>query len=120
MREETAAAFSWSAGWSREAATGASGGAVRSASAAGRSVTFRFTGRAVGWFARRGPGQGFAQVRVDGVLVASVSLEASAPQPSRVVWRRSWGAVADHAVRIRLLGTTGRPRVEVDAFQVVR
>jgi hypothetical protein len=120
LREETAAAFSWSAGWSREAATGASGGAVRSASAAGRSVTFRFSGRAIGWFARRGPGQGFAQVRVDGVLVSTVNLEAWALQPSRVVWRRSWGAVADHAVQIRLLGTTGRPRVEVDAIQVVR
>lgn len=120
MFEETSAAFSWSAGWSREAATGASGGAVRSAAAAGRSVTFRFSGRAVGWFARRGPGQGFAQVRVDGVLVSTINLEASALQPSRVVWRRSWGAAGAHTIQVRLLGTVGRPRVEVDAFQVVR
>jgi hypothetical protein len=120
LHEETAAAFSWSAGWSREAATGASGGAVRSASAAGRSVTFRFSGRAVGWFARRGPGQGFAQVRVDGVLVSTVNLEASALQPSRVIWRKSWGTAGAHSIQVRLLGTTGRPTVEVDAFQVVR
>ena len=120
LHEETSRAFSWSSGWSRVAATGASGGAVRFATAAARTATFRFSGRAVGWFARRGPGQGFAQLRVDGVLVSTISLEAATLQPSRLVWRRTWTSSAGHTIQVRLLGTTGRSYVEVDAFEVVR
>ena len=118
--EETSGSFTWSSGWTRVAAASASGGAVRSATAARRAATFRFSGRAVGWIARRGPGEGFAQVWVDGKLATTVSLETPTAQAPKVVFRRSWAAAGSHAVRIVVLGTAGRPTVEIDAFMVVR
>jgi hypothetical protein len=120
LAQETSSLFRWSSGWVREPATGASGGAVRSAASANRTATFRFTGRAVGWVARRGPGQGFAQVRVDGVLVATVSLEASSLGPSQVVWRKGFATTGTHSVQVRLLGTSGRARVEIDGMLTIR
>ena len=120
LYQESSSAFAWSSGWTRRLASGASGGAVRDATVAGRSATFRFSGRGVGWFARKGPGNGFAQVRVDGVLVATVNLESATAQPPRVLWRQTWAATRAHVVQVRLLGTAGRPRVEVDAFEVLR
>ena len=118
--EENASLLRWSSGWTRAAQPGASGGAVKFATSAGRSVTFTFTGRSVGWFAQRGPGQGFAQVRVDGVLVATVNVERATVAPSAVVWRTAWTASGTHRVTITTLGTAGRPRVELDAIEVVR
>jgi hypothetical protein len=118
--EETSSVFAWSSGWTRSTAPGSSGGAIRSASAPGATATVRFTGRSVGWYARRGPGQGFAQVWVDGVLLATVNLEATAVQPSLAVYRRTWSSSGAHTLKIRVLGTLGRPAVEVDAVEVVR
>ena len=63
---------------------------------------------------------GFAQVWVDGKLTATIDLRAGSMQPSRVVWRRTWAQVGTHTVRIRALGTVGRPRVEIDAFVILR
>ncbi len=120
LHQETSRSITWSPGWIREAAPGASGGAVRATGAGGSVTVFRFTGRAVAWFARRAPAQGFAQVWVDGVLASTVSLGASTTQPSRPVWRRNWGSSGSHVVRILVLGTAGRERVELDAFEVIR
>ena len=78
------------------------------------------TGQAVGILAPRGPGHGWAQVYVDGALVATVNLSSAAAQGARVVWQRSFGAVGAHTVRVRTLGTVGHPRVAVDGFAVLR
>jgi hypothetical protein len=33
-----------------------------------------------------------------------------------VVWTYSWDSTATHRVTVRVLGTSGRPRIDVDAF----
>jgi hypothetical protein len=33
-----------------------------------------------------------------------------------IVWRKSWTAPGSHTVQVRVLGTSGRPRVDADAF----
>lgn len=120
LYQEGSAGFTWSTAWHRAAAPGASGGAVRAATAAGATARFRFSGHAVGWIAARGPGNGFARVYVDGALVATVNLEASGRQPPRVVWRQRWSKVGTHVVTVKVLGSGGRPRVEIDAMEVLR
>jgi hypothetical protein len=110
----------WAWSWTRIAASGAVGGHVRTASLTGAAVTFRFTGSGVGIVAPRAPGQGFAQVYVDGVLTATIDLGAPSPTASRVVWSKSWPTAGSHVVRIRNLATTGRPAITIDAFSVLR
>jgi hypothetical protein len=68
---------------------------------------------------RNGPSRGTATVSVDGHVVATVSLRASATGSARIVFERSWSAVGNHTIRIRVSGTTGHPRVDLDGFVVL-
>ncbi|HSH22369.1 MAG TPA: fibronectin type III domain-containing protein, partial [Candidatus Caenarcaniphilales bacterium] len=79
-----------------------------------------FEGRSVSWISTRGPGRGRARVFIDGVLAATVDLYASGTQYRRVVFSRSWAQAGPHRIEIQVLGTSGRPRVDVDAVVVVR
>jgi hypothetical protein len=62
------------------------------------------------------PSRGIAVVRVDGVKVATIDLYRASLRTRVVVWTYSWDSAATHRVKIRVLGTSGRPRVDVDAF----
>jgi hypothetical protein len=85
----------------------------------GARATLAFEGRSVSWMATRGPKRGKARVFVDGVRVATVDLYASSNQYRRVVFSKSWTEAGSHTIEIRVLGTSGRPRVDVDAVVVV-
>jgi hypothetical protein len=104
--------------WTTSSSTVYWGGRVRSASRAGARATIAVTGRSVEWVARKGPTRGRAQVYVNGVLVATVDLYASTYQNQRVAWAANWSTSATRTISIRVLGTSGRPRVDVDAFVV--
>jgi spore germination protein YaaH len=120
LPQETTSGPVWSAGWKTASVAQCSGGTVRYASAAGARVTHVFTGRAIGWVTTLGPDRGAAKVYVDGVLVATVDLHAAATAYRRVAFATSWSASGTHTLRIIVVGTAGRPRVDVDAFEIVR
>jgi hypothetical protein len=94
------------------------GGKVRASSGAGARATFSATGRSVEWVARKGPTRGRAQIYVNGALVATVDLDASTYQNQRVVWAGNWSTSATRTISIKVLGTSGRPRVDLDAIVV--
>ena len=118
--QETSAALTWAGTWTRAAVSGASGGYVRSSSQSGARATFTASARAIGWVAFRGPNRGKATMYVDGTAVATVDLYATSVQPARVVFARSWASTGTHVVAAQVAGTTGRPRVDVDAFVALR
>jgi hypothetical protein len=115
-RQENSSAITYEGSWRRGALSGAYGGYVTRASAAGSEATFRFTGREVAWVSTMSPSRGIAVVRVDGVKVATIDLYRESLRTRAVVWTYSWDSAATHRVKIRVLGTSGRPRVDVDAF----
>ena len=92
------------------------GVAVRSSSQAGAKASIMFTGRAIAWVGSKGPDRGKADVFVDGQKVATIDLWASSTQDRRVLWTKSWSSSDSRRVTIKVLGTTGRPRVDVDGF----
>jgi hypothetical protein len=57
---------------------------------------------------------------VDGRVVATVSLNTPANAFRRLVFARSWGRSGTHTIRIVVLGTAGHPRIDLDAFVIVR
>jgi hypothetical protein len=120
LHQESSTALAWSGTWSRYGVTGASGGAVRGSTQAGAKASFTASMRSVGWVAVRGPTRGKASVYVDGVLIRTVDLYASTTQPARIVFTRSLTSTATHTVTVRVVGTSGRPRVEVDALVMLR
>lgn len=119
--DQGAAAITYPTGaWSTVEFTGAYGGLVRHASAAGAKARFTFTGRGVAWVAPKAASRGYAEVWVDGAKVATVNSYSDTHQRRQVLFQRSWGSSGTHTVEVRVLGTknaaaTGT-RVDVDAF----
>jgi protocatechuate 3,4-dioxygenase beta subunit len=120
LSQQSTSAVAWHGTWKTVKATAASGGSYKVASKRGASVTYTFTGRAVAWVAMRGKGFGKAAVSVDGAKPVTVDLRSGSTQSRRIVFSKSWAASARHTVKVTCLATAGHPRVDVDAFTVVR
>lgn len=118
--QDTSGSITYAGSWSDTALTGAYGGTVASSSTGGSTATFAFTGRAVGWVSTNGPDRGQAQVFVDGVLVQTIDLVAASQQIRKIVFGKSFSSSASHTIQVKVVGTTGRPRTDVDAFVVAR
>jgi subtilisin len=115
---EGTSAATWSSGWSRVSNSNALGGSYRYATASGASVTFRFTGRAVAWVARTASTLGNARVYLDGSSLGLVGLGGSSAW-RQVVFARDVSS-GSHTLKIVVLATSGRPRIEVDGWLVMQ
>lgn len=109
----------YSGTWRRAAVQGAHDGYVKYATASGASAKFRFTGKDVAWVTAKTPGSGRARIYVDGSYVGTVDLYSSKSLLRRLVFARSWSASGSHTLEVRVVGTAGRPRVDVDSFLVI-
>lgn len=98
----------------------ASGGGTRYSTEPGARATLSFSGRAIGVVAQRGPGRGLADILVDGKKVATIDLQAVSLQQRRVVYSVRWSSLGKHIISIVVAGTNGHPRVDLDAFVVLR
>ena len=107
--------------WSRRESGRYLGGATRMTTQSGAKASFTFTGRAVGYVTWMSQSRGKARIYVDGVSQGTFDLGRSyyAPKPV-VAWERSWPTAGTHTVTVVALGTSGRPRVDLDAFAVVK
>jgi hypothetical protein len=97
-----------------------SGGSARYASAAGASASYTFTGRSIGFVTSRGPYRGAVRIYVDGVLATTIDLYAATDTFRYVAFARTWSTSGTHTIKAVVVGTAGRPRVVVDAFEVLR
>jgi hypothetical protein len=113
---ENNARISYSGTWSTVTASFYLNGAARKSTRLGSKASITFTGRSLAWISRRGPDRGKAEVYVNGTRVATIDLRATTYQNQRVVWTGSWSSSVSRKVTIRVLGTKGRPRVDLDAF----
>jgi hypothetical protein len=83
-------------------------------------VTYTFTGRSVAWVGLKAPTRGKAQVYVNGVFKATIDLHSATPLKQRIVWSVNYTTSATRTITIKVLGTPGRPRVDIDGFLVRR
>jgi thermitase len=106
--------------WYSSRSSAASGGRTRYATRAGASVSYTFTGRGIAVIAPKGPTRGSVKIYVDGSHVKTVSLYRAKTLSRMVIHRAYWAASGAHTVRLVVVGTKGRPRVDLDAFVVLR
>lgn len=107
--------------WRGEENPNATNGVYHESSNKNNTVTFKFTGRAVTWLAKKSPDMGIAQVTIDGVDKASVDLYSATEQ-----WQfaRTFKKLtnAKHTLVIRVSGSknikSSDVTVGVDGFQV--
>lgn len=120
LRQESSSVWRWSSGWARTASSSASGGYVRWSKTRGASASATVNARAIALVAPRSTTRGTAQVWIDGVKVATVSLATDPLGARRLVYVRTWASAATHTVRLVVNATSGRPRVDVDALVTLR
>jgi hypothetical protein len=118
--QETSSAIVETASWGRVSETGSLGGYVDRTTSGTARASYTFTGRGIAWIAGVSPTRGRADVYVDGVLVAPIDTYASSFHPRTVVYAKTWSSSGKHTVEISNRGTTGRPRIDFDAFVVLK
>jgi hypothetical protein len=111
---------SYSASWRRRFSRRAHHRYQSSSSVRYALARFRFSGRAVSWVAKKSRRGGKALVYVDGRYVDSVSLYSPRAVARKVVFTKRWGGSGSHTIELRSLAKSGRQRVSVDAFVVLR
>ena len=106
--------------WHRATSSGAIGKSLTNSTTRGATVTHQFTGRAVAIVAPTSPTRGKASVYVDGVYRGTIDLRSSTTRSRRVVYAISYGVSGTHTIMWRVLGTSGRPLVSLDAVVILR
>ena len=119
LASERSSAIKYTRTWKTSLSASYLGGALRRSRVTGATASYAFTGSQVAWIAARGPTRGSARVYVDGKLVATVKLYSRTVQPRRAVYTHSWATAGRHRITIRVSGTAGHPRVDVDGFAVI-
>ena len=104
--------------WARSTGERWWGGTAKHSSKAGSTATFTYTGRSFAWVGLTGSNRGKARVFVNGKRVATVDLHSKATHAQRIVWSASYASSAKRTVTIKVLGTSGRSRVDIDGFLV--
>jgi hypothetical protein len=117
---EGSGAVDYHGSWTPAAESTALGGALTASEIAGSTAILTFKGRDIGWIAPMGPAMGLAKVYVDGSYVTTIDLYAASPTGARIVYRRHWGSVGTHKLKVLVVGTAGHPAVAIDAFAIFR
>ena len=118
--QETTSLATYAGTWSLASSTSASGGKEKYATRATASVSFRFIGRSVALVAPKSTTRGSLRVYIDGVYGGLISEYHSPSAGHVIVWTHTWTVNGTHIVKFVPVGTAGRPRVDVDAFEVLR
>jgi kumamolisin len=105
-------------GWARQALTGSNGGFVDYDTAAAKTATFSFNGIQVGWISTLGPTRGSASVKLDSGTAVTINDNATAAKTAQIVDVVTAAAGA-HKLVVKVLGTSGHPRIDIDAFVVL-
>jgi hypothetical protein len=116
--QNTSTAVTFGSAWSTASSSTYSGGSVRYATAAGKAVSYRFTGRSIAFVTTRASTRGQVKIYIDGVYQATPNLNGTTIY-RYVAWQRTWTTSATRTIRLVVVGTSGRPRVDLDAFAVV-
>ncbi len=110
----------YSGSWTTTASSTASGGKLRTSTQANAYVEFKRAAMSTAVIGRRGPTSGKAKIYVDGVLASTIDLYHATAQSRVVLFSRAWYTVATHTIRVVVLGTPGRPRIDIDGFAIAR
>ena len=78
----------------------------------------RVTGRSIALVTTKAPTRGTVKVYVNGTYVATVDLYATTTKYRALAWQKTWSTSGTRTVKLVVVGTSGRPRVDLDAFAV--
>lgn len=106
-------------GWNRYNWTSAYGGSAITSSTPGAAAQFTFTGRGVALVGPKFSTAGQIRVYVDETYVQTVDLYATTLTAQTTSFAWYWNTTSTHTIKIEVVGTTGRPRIDIDAFATI-
>jgi hypothetical protein len=112
VSDQTSSLISYTGTWSTATSSSYFGGSARYSTSPGASATYRITASGAAWIAYKSSTRGTAQVFVDGVLKATITLKASTTTARAQVYAINWGANGTHTVKVVVVSG----RVDIDAF----
>jgi hypothetical protein len=118
--QESSTAIAYRGTWYGTQASGYSGGAARSTTSSTASASYTVTGRGIALVATQAASRGKLKVYVDGLYVRTVDLYRSSASYRALVFTQMFSSYGTHTIRLVGIGTSGRPRVDLDAFAVIR
>ena len=117
--QQSAGAIRFKGTWRSSSDALYSGGSVRRSTERLASAKYEFTGKGIAFVTTEAVNRGRARIYINGNLQATIDL--SDPTRYRVLaWQRTWSTSATRTIRVVVVGTSGRPRVDVDAFVVLK
>ena len=115
--QDKSSRFGWSAGdWQRVQKNKASGGTLSYATRPGSQSALTFTGRAVAVVGTMGPDRGRAEIYVNGKLLGDVDLYSPTYRWRVLVFSHSWAKSAERLIRVDIVDSPDRQRVDVDGI----
>jgi hypothetical protein len=114
--QESSRAIHWTGTWRSGSSTSYWGGHDRYATSSGAKASLTFSGRSFAWVGSVGPTRGWARVYVNGILVRSINLNAASSANRRILFATNWSSTVSRTITIRIAGTAGHPRGDIDAF----
>ena len=117
--QDTRSSIRYAGTWSKQRATAFSAGSVKLSKARGATATIRTTGKSFALVTTKGRDRGYAWVYVNGTLKAKVNLYSRTTKYRQIVWQTRWTGAAP-TIKVYVAGTSGRPRVDLDAFAILK
>lgn len=120
--QQRSSAITYRGTWRSASSSRYSGGSVRYATRSGASAKYTFTGRGIALVTTRALARGKVKIYIDGAATpaATIDLRASRTTYRALAWVKSWSVNGRHTIRIVCAGTAGRPRIDLDAFAVLK
>lgn len=120
LLQQTSTSITYSGAWTSVSSSAHSGASARYSTAANASASVTFSGRGIAWVTTLRPTSGVVRVYFDGSLVATIDTYAATTSYRQIVYSRAWSSYGTHTLKLVVVGTAGRPRGELDAFEIVR
>jgi alpha-tubulin suppressor-like RCC1 family protein len=118
--QQSSSAVRYAGTWRNTSGTAYSGGSAKYAKAARASARYTFTGRSIALVTTMAPTRGKVKIYVNGAYVATVNLYATTAKYRVLAWQKTWSTSGTRTVKLVVVGTSGRPRVDLDAFAVLK
>jgi hypothetical protein len=120
VTQENSSAIHYKGTWHTVSSSGYLGGHARYSTDAGAKATYRVYGRAAAIVGTLGPTRGKMQIYVNGSLKQTIDLYRASVGTRRIVAKLTWSSLNFRTITIRVVGTSGHPRVDLDAILALR
>ncbi len=120
LTQQSSSSVKYTGTWTQRSSSSFSGGSIKYSKTAGRSASVKFTGRSIALVTTTAPSRGKVKIYVNGKYLTTVDLYGSSTQYRVLAWQKTWSSSGTRTVKLVVAGTSGRPRVDLDAFVIVK